>query len=229
MVSLWSALTLTIAAGVVVLRWWLKRYDALGRSRPFPTIAVPLLLALAAACLTPWILRVRLENRLAEAASHVTGAPVSVHCQSLGEAFVDVGSELGYVKFGADGTPEKATFIKRNQCRDLAAYLRSDKVAPSTKEVVALHTLTHEAIHMSGIMNEAKTECLAVQHDAEMARLLGASPEAAAELAGRYWRAIYPRMPADYRSDQCGPDLALDAGRPDSPWALSGEVVGTSP
>ena len=49
--------------------------------------------------------------------------------------------------------------------------------------MVAVHTLTHESIHMSGVTSESATECLAVQRDAEMARLLGAPRTAASELA----------------------------------------------
>jgi hypothetical protein len=212
------ALVLLTAAGGVTLRWSLRRYDTLGRQRPFPAISVGLLACLAMAALAPWFLRIRLEHRLADAASKVVGTPVSVHCQSFGEAFTDMGSELGYVMAGPDGLPEKKTTIKRNQCRDLSDFLKSDMGAPTQKQVVAVHTLTHEAIHMSGVMDESQTECLAVQRDAEMAALLGASPQEAMNLARVYWIYVYPRMPADYTSSECGPGLALDIEGDSAPW-----------
>lgn len=74
---------------------------------------------------------------------------------------------------------------------------------------------------MTVVRNEAQTECMAMQRDADMASLLGASPEAGGELAIAYWRDVYPRMPASYRSEECAPGKALDAGRPDSPWVLA--------
>ncbi|MGH2697831.1 MAG: hypothetical protein ACRDJL_01355 [Actinomycetota bacterium] len=86
---------------------------------------------------------------------------------------------------------------------------------------MAVHVLSHEAIHMSGVSNEAQTECMAMQRDTEMAQLLDAPPRAAGALAIAYWRDVYPSMPAGYRSDECGPGLALDGGRPDAPWVLA--------
>jgi len=127
-----------------------------------------------------------------------------------------VGADLGYVAFGPDGVPERRTLIKRDQCGDLSDYLRSDQEQPTSEQIVAVHVLTHEAIHMSGVRSEAETECLAMQRDAQMAELLGASPEAA-RLSVTYWREVYPRMPDAYRSEECTSGGALDAGRPDAP------------
>ena len=197
------AIVAAAAALVLALRWTLRRHDALGRPRPFPWISVGLLVAMAAAAFTPVLLRLRLEARLEDAASEIVGRRVQVHCQSFGEAFVDAGVELGYVRFGPDGVPERATLIKREPCADLRAYLGSDKTQPTRDQVVAVHTLTHEAVHMSGVTVEAQTECLAVQRDAEMARLLGASVEEAESLARYYWVNVYPRMPDGYRTSDC--------------------------
>lgn len=219
--SLWIALALMITAGVIVLRWFQTRFDTLGRSKPFPSISIGLILVLVVASLTPWVLRTRLENRLAEAAGKITGSEVSVHCQSFGEAFADLGAELGYVKFGPNGVPEKATLIKRDQCHDLSDYLKSEMLYPSQDQIIAVHTLTHEAIHMSGVTSESETECMAVQNDSKMAGLLGAPTKGAQTLALQYWRTIYPRMPDNYKSTECGPGLTLDVGLPGAPWLLA--------
>jgi hypothetical protein len=61
--------------------------------------------------------------------------------------------------------------------------------------VVAVHVLTYEAMHLSGRLNEA-----------------------AAELAGAYWRNVYPLMPDAYRSTDCRPGGTLDERLPDAPW-----------
>lgn len=214
----WLSFGLLASSAAVAVRWLATRVDAIGRRRAFPWVSVVLLAAMAAAAATPVVLDGMRERRLARVASAVVGAKVGVHCQTFGEAFVDAGIELGYVRFRPDGTPERATLIKRDQCRDLAAYLRSDKRDPSQGQVVAVHVLTHEAMHMAGIVDEARAECAAVQRDARTARLLGASPADARVLAGRYWRTVYPLMPEGYRTPECGPGGSLDEAGADAPW-----------
>jgi hypothetical protein len=169
----------------------------------------------------PGVLRASQERRLGGAASVLAGARVAVRCQSFGGAFVDAGPELGYVRWRADGSPEPWTLIKRDQCRHLAAYARSDQRRPTRDQVVAVHVLTHEAMHLSGRLAEAAAECAAVQRDAQTARLLGAGPADAAELAAAYWRNIYPLMPDSYRSGECRPGGAMDERLPDAPWLAS--------
>jgi hypothetical protein len=221
MLLVWAAAVLVIVAAVISLRWASARYDTLGRRRPFPWVAVGTCVVAGIVALVPWVMRIRLEHRLGSAASVIAGSEVSIHCQTFGEAFVDAGAESGYVAFGPTGVPERRALIKRNQCNDLGDYIRSDKRAPTREHVVAVHVLTHEAIHMSGETSEAITECLAMQKDAAMARLLGADDASARLLARSYFESIYPSMPEPYRSAECGPGLALDAGRPDAPWATA--------
>jgi hypothetical protein len=215
----WVSFGLLASVGAVVVRWLATRVDAIGRRRGFPWISVVLLAALAASAATPVVLNGVRERRLARVASAVVGATVAVHCQGFGEAFVDAGIELGYVRWGPGGVPERSTLIKRDQCHDLVAYQRSDKHDPSRAQVVAVHVLTHESMHMAGIVDEARAECAAVQRDAYTARLLGASAADARVLAGRYWRAVYPLMPDGYRTRDCGPGAPLDEGGVDAPWA----------
>ncbi|MBO9554716.1 hypothetical protein [Cellulomonas sp.] len=198
-------------AAIASCRWVLTRVDALGRIAPFPRISVGLSLVAALACAVPLVLHAQLESKLAGAASEVVGAPVQVHCQTIGEAFVDVGAELGYVRWGADGVPEKKTLIKSHVCGDLRAWLRSSKAAPSLDQVVAVHVLTHEAMHMAGITNEAAAECAAMQRDQTTAVLLGASPAEGLALARRYWTEVYPNMPDGYRGE-CNPGVAIAGG-----------------
>jgi hypothetical protein len=214
----WIAAGLLLTAAVGTTRWWLRRVDSLGRAKPFPVFSVAILLVVGAGLLVPGVRHHQLEDRLAGVAGILVGHPVVVNCQTAGKEFVDVGSELGYVRYGRDGVPERATLIKHAQCTDLSRYLRSHGDHADDGQVVAVHVLTHEAMHMAGITDEARAECLAVQRDAKTARLLGASPKAAANLARRYWREFYPRMSDDYRSAECRPGGALDQGSPDAPW-----------
>ncbi len=199
----WGAVLAALLAAVVGVRWALARVDALGRLRPFPVVGVAVLVLGAVALATPGVLRARLEHRLSAVTSTLAGVSTSVHCQSFGQSMVDAGNELGFVRWGANGTPEHATLIKRDQCNDLAAYLRSDHRAPTEQQVVAVHVLTHEAMHMSGLTAEAAAECAAVEQDARTAELLGAAPDQARALAQRYWRTVYPRLTDEYRDPRC--------------------------
>ncbi|KQY44408.1 hypothetical protein [Cellulomonas sp. Root137] len=207
---------LTLAAGIVV-RWIGRRVDALGRVAPFPKISVGLSLGLALCCAVPLMVEAWVEHRLEDAAGEIAGGPVQVHCQSVGQAFVDVGPELGFVAWGADGVPERSTLIKFGVCGNLRAWLGSTKASPSLDQVVAVHVLTHETMHMVGITDEAHAECAAVQRDAAMAVALGASPQEAQALARRYWIEVYPRMPDRYVGG-CGPGGTHDEALPTPPW-----------
>ena len=219
---IWVAIGLFASAGVLVTRWLRRRRDALGRAKPFPVVSVVLLVALGIGAVVPVIRHHRLETRLESVASALVGGPVTVHCQTAGKQLVDVGQELGYVRYGPDGVPARATLIKRDQCSDLRDYLGSDKDSPSPDQVVAVHVLSHEARHMAGITDEAIAECGAMQRDARAAQLLGADPAQAQRLARQYWLTVYPRMSDDYRSAQCQPGGALDERLPAAPWSPAG-------
>ncbi len=216
----WVALGLAAGAVAVVARWALGRYDSLGRRRSFPVVALLLLAVPAVAAATPGVLRWREERALESAASRLVGFPVEVNCQSFGGAFVDAGAELGYVAYGLDGVPERRTLIKYEACANLRAYLGSDKASPTLDQVVAVHVLTHEAMHMAGLTVEAAAECAAIQRDAVMAGLLGADPAEAAALAQTYWRTVYPRMPEEYVTGDCRRGGRLDERLADAPWTV---------
>ncbi|MEZ0449350.1 hypothetical protein [Cellulomonas sp. ICMP 17802] len=207
---------LALAAGIAV-RWRLRRVDVLGRVAPFPTIRVGLSLALALACAIPLGIQARVEGRLERAATQIAGTPVQVHCQGLGQAFLDLGPELGFVRWGADGVPEHSTLIKITPCARLRAWLDSAKDHPTLDQVIAVHVLTHETMHMVGFTEEAHAECAAVQRDAAMAQALGASPAEAAALARTYWTEVYPRMPEGYVGG-CGAGGQFDERLPAPPW-----------
>ncbi len=215
---IWLSGALLVLAAGLTLRWSRRRYDALGRPTGFPAISVGLCLVIGLGSMIPVGLHARTEHRLSAAASAIDGAPSTVHCQTVSEASVDAGPELGYVKFGADGVPEHHALIKWKPCRELSKWLGSDQKHPDRDELIAVHVLTHEAMHMAGTTDEAITECRAMQRDAAMARRLGADPASARALAERYWQEIYPNMPEAYRTGDCARGGSLDEHRPDPPW-----------
>lgn len=201
------------AALLVALRWARRRPAA------FPAWSCMGLVVLALLCAIPGAQRRIQEHRLESVARRLVGHSVSVHCQSTAAALVDAGAELGYVPFDADGVPLPTTVLKREPCRDLRAYVGSDKSAPTLQQVVAVHVLTHEAMHLRGQTSEATAECEAVQRDAVTAHMLGASLAQAAALAQAYWTEVYPRMPDDYRTGACTAGGPLDEGLATAPWA----------
>lgn len=215
----WVAMLLGLALLAVVARWLVHPYDSLGRRQTFPALLVVVLAVPCVAAATPGLLRWREERALEQAASTLAGARVQVTCQTFGEAFLDASSDLGWVAWGPDGTPEHRTLIKYEPCADLRAYLHSDKAQPTLDQVIAVHVLSHEAMHMKGLTNEAQAECAAVQRDAQTARLLGADPFEAVALARAYWREVYPRMSEAYVSSECAPGGSLDEHLPDPPWS----------
>jgi hypothetical protein len=201
----------------LMVNWATHRRDSLGRDRNLPVFSVSALVLVAVVAAIPGAQRKVEERRLAKIASSLAGKNVSVHCQDGAEAFVDAGSELGWVAFDANGVPEPRTLIKREQCKFLKAYDKNP-TNPSWDEMVAVHVLTHESMHMRGERSEEIAECEAVQRDALTAQRLGATPEQAMALARRYWVQVYPRMPDDYITGACSPGGTLDEHLASSPW-----------
>jgi hypothetical protein len=217
----WLAVALGTGAAVVAIGWAVRRTDELGRPRRFPWVTVALLLALGAGAAVPGVLRASQERRLGTAASVLAGARVAVRCAraSAGPSSTPAPSSATCA-----GGPTGPGAVDPDQARPVPppGRLRAlGRRRPTRDQVVAVHVLTHEAMHLSGRLAEAVAECAAVQRDAQTARLLGARPADAAELAAAYWRNIYPLMPDSYRSADCRPGGAMDERLPDAPWLSS--------
>jgi hypothetical protein len=91
-----------------------------------------------------------------------------------------------------------------------AAELRWGECDVWGEKLVALHVMTHESLHLAGVVDEAKAECFAMQLDALVAVRLGAAPRFARELAWEYWRYYHPTQDRSYRSAECRDGRALD-------------------
>lgn len=155
------------------------------------------------------------EARLGAVASEIAHRDVAVRCQGLLGSFTDIGSHLGYVQFDARGNPADVTHISRDACGWLKNYAGGDH-AVTLENALGVHTLAHEALHLQGTINEAKAECYGLQQMPRTAELLGADPVEAHRLAVFAWDVIYPSLPREYQSPNCGPGLAwdLDASTP---------------
>lgn len=158
------------------------------------------------------------EHRWSAAASELVGFEVHVHCQRMLAYAVDTSLILGYVPYDPEtGGPARDTWLRRDTCDALARWNPGEY---DDTQIQALHVLTHESMHMAGEADEAKAECMAVQRDAAMAQLLGADPEQALTIAGRYWTHIHRTLPSNYQSSDCGPGAPWDEGLADAPWPL---------
>jgi hypothetical protein len=181
-------------------------------------MAVSLPVVAAIVCGVPVVRHAQLETRLAAAAGALAHARVTVRCETVGQAWLDVHPERGYVRVGPDGAPEHHAVVTYDTCNDLADWIGSSHTSPTDAQVTAVHVLTHEAMHMAGILDESKAECAAVQRDAQMAQLLGATAEEARSLAHRYWNVVYPSLPDAYRDGGCASAGAMDEHLKGPPW-----------
>jgi hypothetical protein len=209
----------TIAV-VALAAWvgWLLVRGLIRRKVPWIGIAI----VLVPLVLLFWTERqwVTAEKKFTAVALSIEPIAAGLHCQRLGETFVSSGSDLGHVDF-EDGTPSGPAVISYDTCNRLAAYWRStarEKDTPTLEEVIAVHVLTHESIHLTGSLSESITECRAVQRDAVVAQRLGATEAQGRALALRYWTEVYPHLTDAYQTRDCHEDGPMDRTPKDGVW-----------
>ena len=208
-------LTYTLVAGVGLLGWLTVRHL---RGRRAPMVIGLLIIALVAGGLIEVRWRA-MEHRYSEASREVLGRDdTHVVCQRLTNALFDVRNRAGHVDWTGDDSLPRRADLTWDTCRDLRGWEGDGRTADDLAQVTAVHVLTHEIMHLDGYYNEAEAECAAMQHDAEVARLLGATSSNAAALARSYWRTVYPRMRSDYVSGDCREGGALDQSPDDGTW-----------
>lgn len=149
--------------------------------------------------------RWQVTERAAAAGAAVVAGPDSpgLHCMRFSESLLYARGFDGYVDFNRDGEPGQAV-LTYQVCQDLKAWLESDKESPSEAQVVAVHVVSHEAVHLTGERSEAVAECVAMKRDAQVAKAMGATEAQALRLASLYRVNVYPRMPAEYRGMATG-------------------------
>ncbi|MGO9945570.1 MAG: hypothetical protein ACLPWG_01815 [Steroidobacteraceae bacterium] len=114
--------------------------------------------------------------------------------------------------------------IQKPWCGTLMSYLRHPNRA-SDEELASLDMFTHESMHVRGELNEAVTECEAVQRNYRAAKLLGVADGIAKRNALEYYNVVYQQrgeiggLQAAYYSKECAPGKAMDEHLEDSTWA----------
>ena len=144
----------------------------------------------------------------------------SVHCNTAFDTMVDPD-----MLFAGHANPRTGKIgIQAPWCDVLAAYLRHPARA-NRQELDSLDIFTHESMHIRGEMNEARTECQAIQRNYRSAKLLGVPDDVAKQNALDIYNISYQQrgkiggMQSAYYSDQCAPGLALDEHLADSTWS----------
>jgi hypothetical protein len=131
---------------------------------------------------------------------------VGANCERFSEELFNLSQYQGYVYY--DGS--NVAHLRRNICHDLWDYANGGQANPTEGQILAVHIVGHEAMHINGVREEAVAECMAVQLNHLIAEELGATPEEARELQRRYYEEYYPRQRSNYISGECREGGALD-------------------
>ena len=189
-----------IAAGLAVaascLVWWLAKRYLMGAGWTIWPVLVIVPALLFSANEARWH---SFESQLADAAQPVlAGRHAGFGCERLMRNFWSSQGHVGHVWFDAQGRPAHDAFLSSDTCAKVKSW-REHPGTASIEEIVAVHTVAHEAAHLAGQRNEADAECTALVHGGEVMQRLGATPEQAQRDAVRYLVEVYPRLPNDYR------------------------------
>jgi hypothetical protein len=194
-----------------------------GYDLPMPVSKPYLAVVLALAVLFAWptVHRWHFQHFLSVKATELAdNHRAKVHCNTMFDTMLD--SEMLASGHANPRTGEIG--IQKPWCGTLMSYLAHPGRATEL-EVVSLDIFTHESMHIRGEMNEALTECEAVQRNYRAAKLLGVPDAIAKRNALDYYNTSYQQrgkiggLAGSYYSDQCAPGKAMDEHLSDSTWA----------
>lgn len=167
------------------------------------------------------------ENRLALVASEVAMRDVDVSCPGFWTRLVEITPNAGWVDFDEHGRPDDETSLSASTCGSLERVWRGRQGSfrcllaggcdQDTLEAVSgIVTLAHESWHLRGVVDEARTQCYAVQTAEAVARRLGVSSTDARAMAVRVALDDARAPRGEYHSPECRPGGAYDL-RPATP------------
>jgi len=172
------------------------------------------------------------ENRLALVASAVAMRNVDVSCPGFWTRLVEITPNAGWVDFDQDGRPSDETSLSASTCDSLERIWRGKQGSfacllaggcdrATLAAVSGVVTLAHESWHLRGILDEARTQCYAVQSAERVALSLGIEAEDARALAARVAADDAREPVGQYHSTECRPGGLFDL-HPDTPdWPSS--------
>ena len=169
-----------------------------------------ILLTLTIATASVPIRHMMFQSRLSAAAEELLGKEsVHVDCNSYFDSLFHF-NLAGFVYRGSS-----TMNLEVRSCKDLKSYLKNPSEA-SSRELFALHVLTHETMHVAGEFNEELADCQAFQRNHKMAELLDVPSNVAAKNAVDIHRTRSKRHP--YYSPQCEPGMDMDEKLPNAVW-----------
>ncbi|MGZ5009803.1 MAG: hypothetical protein ACXV74_02450 [Methylobacter sp.] len=183
--------------------------------KPYVAILFVLALLFARSPIHYWYFQRYLSSIATELAdSH----PAKVHCNTAFDSIFDREPTFSHA------SPENGEIVfQPPECERLMDYIDHPDRA-NLYELHSLATLTHESMHVRGELDEAKTECAAIQRNYRAAKLLGVPDNIARKNALEYYFGPYMQLKergpnaARYFSDQCAPDKEMDEHLSDSTW-----------
>jgi hypothetical protein len=185
-----------------------------GTPRPPVRVVAPLIagvLVLAVLGVRGHIRRTEVEHHAADVAGAIAGHRVRVHCPGPIRRHLLYEITEGRVRFSADGVPAAETNLSGDVCAGLRRVLDRGAAldlqclswrcsVADTRAAMALAVLTHESVHMRGVMDEDATECEAQERVETTALRFGLTPPSARSLA-HWMRTDYAELlPDQYRA-----------------------------
>ncbi|MEA2346318.1 MAG: hypothetical protein QOG62_105 [Thermoleophilaceae bacterium] len=155
--------------------------------------------------------RAHVEARAAAAISPIVGHQVKVNCPGLIASALIYESHQGWVEFPPDGELPTETKVTAEVCAGLQRLVDNgasldlvcldNNTCNPENQRVALGTavLSHEAGHLSGLVDESQTECFGESNLMAVAEALGSTQSTARQIYE--WQTIFgaDMLPDSYR------------------------------
>lgn len=155
------------------------------------------------------------EADAARAARAQTGRDIEINCPGpIMERFAPDTLE-GRVQFDADGVPTNSTELSGRVCKGLRiVHVRKETLDFSclagdacsndeAKAALGVAVLTHELMHLRGIADEGRAECMARKRILAVAHELGLSEGGALQVAAYQRDVLEPQLPSQYQGATC--------------------------
>jgi len=184
-----------------------------GVPRPPVRVVAPLLAGALLLCvlgIRGHVRRLEVERRASTVASAIAGRRVKVDCPGPIRRRMFYEIIEGRVRFSADGVPDPETNLSGDACAGLRRVLDKGSALnleclywncskADTRAAMGLIVLTHESVHMRGVIDEGLTECEAEKRVEATALALGLTSQTAQSVA--HWaRTDYAELlPEQYR------------------------------
>ncbi len=169
------------------------------------------------------------ESRLALVASEIALRDVDVSCPGFWTRLVEITPNAGWVNFDEHGRPADETSLSAATCRGLERVWRGKERSfrcllaggcdrRTLAAVSGIVTLAHESWHLRGVVDEARTQCYAVQTTEAVALALGVRAGDAQLIAARVALDDARAPRGEYHSPACHPGGPYDLHPEAADW-----------